>query len=399
MTTKAELRRALRVIAAAQKSPPPDLREKDRAELRSFLRVVKAMAKNPKTTAQLRREADDAEHAGHYARAAELYQAAIDSYPTPHPKSELAKHDLALLRQHRDDMRAAARAAARGNPCVPAPENLELAAASFRFGKSKVAVAKLPRAQRRMVPPAKAKRKVGGRRRASKTPLLDEIRSRGGIAIREARSLWGKHNTEGAPRGVFTRKGLPVDKMAMELGAAKWLSAPLGADQIGELENRLRAEVHGQASPHPYTVPDPKEQELDEIIAAARSGNAEAQAELDLRGVAWNPKGRRRNPHLLTIAGNPARIDRAALAAYRKFHGVDPKSVVRVGKGSGVLVALGDLIDLVYKPHRGERRGPAWIHRFGKGAVLAATPDGSKLFIVDTKGKRRMVDWHRGIVR
>lgn len=145
------------------------------------------------------------------------------------------------------------------------------------------------------------------------------------------------------------------------------------------------------------------------MVDAARRGDPGAQAELELRGIAWNPtakkKRRRRNPDLVTVLGNPAPKDLPAAArAYREFHGVDPATVVEIaGPKDRVLVSLGELREVVYQPRRGDRKGPAFFHRFGRGAVLAATPDGKHLVIVpagDVKRGRRSarVDWSRGIV-
>lgn len=120
--------------------------------------------------------------------------------------------------------------------------------------------------------------------------------------------------------------------------------------------------------------------------------------------IRWkkNPRKQRkakRNPQVLTI-GNPGRAELSkAVAAYKEFHGVNPASARKIGKGKGVLVALGELVEITYKPRRGERKGTAWFHRFRKGAVLAGTPDGKKLYIVDREGGRKAVDWSRGIIR
>lgn len=108
---------------------------------------------------------------------------------------------------------------------------------------------------------------------------------------------------------------------------------------------------------------------------------------------------RKKNPELLTIAGNPAERFDAAARAYRTFHGVEPKKARRIGKGKGVLIALGDVGEIVYKTRRGDRKGPAWWHRFKRGAVLAGSPDGKHLCIIDTTGKTQLVDWERGIIR
>lgn len=107
------------------------------------------------------------------------------------------------------------------------------------------------------------------------------------------------------------------------------------------------------------------------------------------------------NPQLLTI-GNPASSKElaAALKAYRRFHGCDPKQTSKVPNGEGrVLIALGELRRIDYRPSRGDRRGPTWFHHFRPGVVLAATPDGKQLFIVDRKTGKRLVDWERGIIR
>jgi len=109
------------------------------------------------------------------------------------------------------------------------------------------------------------------------------------------------------------------------------------------------------------------------------------------------------NPHLLTIS-NPARPSRAAaaaVAAFQAFHGKITPRVNRVRRPPGapaILVALGDLREIVYAATRGARRGPAWIHKFGRGAKLAADPSGKHLWIVRGRGSRVRVDWARGIV-
>lgn len=112
-----------------------------------------------------------------------------------------------------------------------------------------------------------------------------------------------------------------------------------------------------------------------------------------------NPRRKpRRNPQVLTINPSAANSLERAREAYRTFHGCDPEKVRRIGKGKGVLIALGELLRIDYKPRRGDRKGTAWFHHFRKGAVLAGTPDGKRLFIIDREGKRA-VDWARGIVR
>lgn len=113
-------------------------------------------------------------------------------------------------------------------------------------------------------------------------------------------------------------------------------------------------------------------------------------------------KGKRRNPHLLTLT-NPApkkaaKNVAAAARAYREFHGIEPKKVRKLGGEGEALVALGDLLEVVYRPTKGQRRGPAFVHKFGRGAVIAATPDGLQIVLVPAPRKPFQVDWSRGIV-
>jgi hypothetical protein len=129
--------------------------------------------------------------------------------------------------------------------------------------------------------------------------------------------------------------------------------------------------------------------------------------------VIGNPRRRRndtarrrqvaiRKPRKRTLApaqvAHPSSLKRA-VAAYRRFHGVPPVSARRLpGKGRGVLISMGALREIVYQPRRGDRRGPAFTHRFGRGAVLAVSPDGQHLYIVKTDGSRMRVDFDRGII-
>lgn len=109
---------------------------------------------------------------------------------------------------------------------------------------------------------------------------------------------------------------------------------------------------------------------------------------------------RRVNPLLMTVT-NPRKAKagslEAARKAYRTFHGVEAGKPVRFGPGNLVLLAIGDLKEIIYKPSKGDRKGPAWYHQFGKGAILATDPEGKKLYIVDRSGKIR-VDFDRGII-
>lgn len=112
---------------------------------------------------------------------------------------------------------------------------------------------------------------------------------------------------------------------------------------------------------------------------------------------------RRRNPTVI-VASNPARTrakrapSAAALAAFRRFHDDQPPAVTDLGPGMPDLVALGELREIVYRPTIGARRGPAFVHRFGRGARLAASIDGKRLFLVPAAGKPFRVDWDLGII-
>jgi hypothetical protein len=104
----------------------------------------------------------------------------------------------------------------------------------------------------------------------------------------------------------------------------------------------------------------------------------------------------RRNPSLLTLT-NPGDLA-AARRAFRRFHHVDPKRVRKVPGSGPPLIALGMLREVVYQPTRGARKGPAFVHKFGKGATLASTADGKTLLVIPATGKPFRVDWSRGII-
>lgn len=114
----------------------------------------------------------------------------------------------------------------------------------------------------------------------------------------------------------------------------------------------------------------------------------------------WAAQEQRRADHRAHRAqrrANPSPSP-AAVAAYEAFHEVAPRKVRSVNvPGSGDLVALGDLVEIVYRPTRGARRGPAFVHKFGAGAVVAASPDGTELVLVPGRRPFR-VDWRRGII-
>lgn len=116
-----------------------------------------------------------------------------------------------------------------------------------------------------------------------------------------------------------------------------------------------------------------------------------------VRGQAAGTRARKGNPHLLTI-GNPEDIA-AAVRAYERFHGVKPKpGQIHHGRGKGILIALGELDRIDYRPRRGDRAGPIWFHHFKPGCVLCTDPDGRRLVVLDRSGKR-LVDFDRGIIR
>ena len=110
-------------------------------------------------------------------------------------------------------------------------------------------------------------------------------------------------------------------------------------------------------------------------------------------------KRRRRNPELVQLL-NPhgGGSLEAAKRAYLEFHGVEPKKVRKLPPGFPNLVAVGDLREITYRPTRGARRGPAFVHTFARGAVLAATPDGKQLVLLPHGKKPFRVDWDQGIV-
>jgi|KBSSwiStaDraftv2_1062776.scaffolds.fasta_scaffold02978_6 hypothetical protein len=140
------------------------------------------------------------------------------------------------------------------------------------------------------------------------------------------------------------------------------------------------------------------------VVAAARRGDKLAcalLAEAAARSRTKTRRGRKRNPVLVTLH-NPTPKAFAEGSTGRKryetFHGVPPPRFRNLGPAFPDCIALGDLREVVYKPTIGHRKGPAFFHRFGKGAKLAASLDGTRLFIVPGKGKPFRFDPERGIV-
>ena len=104
-------------------------------------------------------------------------------------------------------------------------------------------------------------------------------------------------------------------------------------------------------------------------------------------------KPRKRNPQLL-IVGNPTPT---ALAAFRRFHAAEPSGVRRI-PGNRDLVALGDVVEIVYRPRTGVRTDADYVHKFKPGAVLASSADGRDLVVLPNPRKPFRVDWDRGII-
>lgn len=67
--------------------------------------IEKWLSTGQPTTAQLRNAAYEAEQAKDYRRAADLYQAALDVYPTRDPKNQLANADREGLNRRARSMR------------------------------------------------------------------------------------------------------------------------------------------------------------------------------------------------------------------------------------------------------------------------------------------------------
>lgn len=138
------------------------------------------------------------------------------------------------------------------------------------------------------------------------------------------------------------------------------------------------------------------------FLAKMAKGRAAAARRRKKRGpvrkaLAKRKVRRRKNAQLLTIT-NPSKIPAALLRRYRAFHGVNPKRALVSGRGKVKgLIALGDVVEIVYEPKRGERKRIHWFHKFKRKAILATDVTGKELYIVDPKG-RVMVDFQRGIV-
>lgn len=241
--------------------------------------------------------------------------------------------------------------------------------------------------------------------------MLTKIQRLGGIAW----SSWGDPRTRTYPGEVRPewRRSLPgVFRGRTAAGGMKWdhLARSLAADGYGPTTDDGELDTGAVESWFVDTLSggDPRqefprrgagaERYLLQREAAERWRQAKEQMESEREERAKSgpaPRRRRANPSLLTLT-NPVPSD--ALAAYRRFHRRAPTGVRQLGGRGPALVALGDLVEIVYQPKKGARRGPAFVHRFGAGAVLAATPDGAELVLLPAPRKPFRVDWERGIV-
>lgn len=222
--------------------------------------------------------------------------------------------------------------------------------------------------------------------------MLRRIVELGGLQKRSMQTTYpGDLNTlrDAKVKGLIRPGGLPWEHMAEHLVAEGYIRRTSG-DPGREFVELLTDSANG--------VDVFSEQDADAI-------QKRDERELYKQHMARSRAPRetkKANPHLLTL-GNPSPITgahmRAAVAAYKRFHGVEPKpSQIHRGDGNGILIALGELCRVDYKPRRGDRRGPTWFHHFKPGAVLCTSPDGRRLVVLDRQGKR-LVDFDRGIIR
>lgn len=295
-------------------------------------------------------------------------------------------------------------------------------------------------------PPADARRRRKGERAAKAKAQRDRMRAiaqrpqRIETALRKlggiARTSWdwrrggtwpGETPKRMGIRGIFRSRagGISWEDAARSLRQMGYgpQHEDAGAEDTGWLVDALQAAADGDEV-YPETAGDwvarreererwrqHDQQRKDERamrranpkVAKRSRGKRKAKAKAKPRGKVTTTttttrqrKVVRKNPKLLVLA-NPT-PSAAALEAFRRFHDTEPKSIRKLpGKGPD-LVALGDLVEIVYKPTRGVRRGPAFVHKFGKGAVLAATVDGSQVVLVPSQRKPFRVDWERGII-
>lgn len=159
----------------------------------------------------------------------------------------------------------------------------------------------------------------------------------------------------------------------------------------GKKPKRRKARRKASATPRPLRL-SPSEIEARAAFVAEYGRDPTATELAAFAGARLKAKmrpDRRENP-------TPSA---AAVRAFREFHECEPRGVrvVDVPGISGELIALGDLVEIVYRPTRGARRGPAFVHKFARGARVAATIDGKHLVLVPGPRAFR-VDWRRGII-
>ena len=95
--------------------------------------------------------------------------------------------------------------------------------------------------------------------------------------------------------------------------------------------------------------------------------------------------------------GNPS-VPSSALRMYRRFHGSDPMNVRKVDAPPGTpkhLVMLGKLTELGYRVpgHSGKagQKNVPYLHKSGRGNILATDATGRNLFILKDRGSRMRV--------
>lgn len=166
----------------------------------------------------------------------------------------------------------------------------------------------------------------------------------------------------------------------------------------------------GKRPARPRGTPVPKRATARKVVARAARPNARR------RGV-------RCNPGQLMILANPlppklmrfaqrlspsARVRfMKAVHRYKKFHGVWPKKITKVGSNPGsspaFLVGMGRTEDVSYSANKGYRgsskKGIPWRHRFRSKPVMATTETGKQIVILNRPGASRefgVTDFIRG---
>jgi hypothetical protein len=92
---------------------------------------------------------------------------------------------------------------------------------------------------------------------------------------------------------------------------------------------------------------------------------------------------------------------------YQDFHGIQPRPrMVRYEAPVEPLVAIGDLVNIEYKPRRGCRAGTHFTHESGDtgtrilktNLILAVDATGKNFFLLRKNGSRYPVFTERGII-